>query len=85
MTHARPHAHKGKNGIDDALIAAGRFHLHAPSLAGTSRGADYCRYVSIITHCAAKARTGLGDFVQISSIQLVRLRQNGPGVPRLNS
>ncbi|VVD33379.1 hypothetical protein [Paraburkholderia dioscoreae] len=52
-----------KNRIDDALIADGRFHLHAPSLAGASRGADYLRYASIITHCVAKARAGSVDFV----------------------
>jgi hypothetical protein len=59
----KPHAHKGGNVIDDALIADDRFHLHAPSLAGASRGADYLRYASIITHCVAKARAGSIDFV----------------------
>ncbi|WP_131799908.1 hypothetical protein [Paraburkholderia ginsengiterrae] len=51
-----------KNGNKDALIVDGRFHLHAPSLAGAARGAVFVRYNSIITHCVAKARASLGDF-----------------------
>jgi len=52
----------GKDGDDNALMADGRFHLHAPSLAGASRGAVFVGYNSIITHCAAKARASLRDF-----------------------